>query len=91
MRRRKRERVGEVEPNSPRWTTVSDSPHITRREALAFLRRRLYDRELYRVWSNFEFTTANGLLYAIDALAIPTTVSGDQPPTARRLLAGKRA
>lgn len=59
-----------MEPNSPRWTTVSDSPHDHEREALAFLRRRLYDREPYRVWSNFEFTTANGLLYEVDALAI---------------------
>jgi serine/threonine protein kinase len=59
-----------VEASSPRWTTVSDSPHDHEREALAFLRRRLYDREPYRVWSNFEFTTAHGKLYEVDALAI---------------------
>lgn len=59
-----------VEANSSRWTTVADSPHDHEREALAFLRRRLPDREPYRVWSNFEFTTANGLLYEVDALAI---------------------
>lgn len=59
-----------MESNSPRWTTVSDSPHDHEREALAFLRRRLYDREPYRVWSNFEFTTPNGMLYEVDALAI---------------------
>jgi serine/threonine protein kinase len=59
-----------MEAGSPRWTTVSDSPHDHEREALAFLRRRLPDREPYRVWSNFEFTTANGKLYEVDALAI---------------------
>lgn len=59
-----------MEANSPRWTTVSDSPHDHEREALAFLRRRLYDREPYRVWSNFEFTAPSGALYEVDALAI---------------------
>lgn len=59
-----------MEASSRRWTTVSDSPHDHEREALAFLRRRLYDRDPYRVWSNFEFTTANGMLYEVDALAI---------------------
>ncbi len=59
-----------MDAGSPRWTTVSDSPHDHEREALAFLRRRLPDREPYRVWSNFEFTTANGKLYEVDALAI---------------------
>jgi hypothetical protein len=62
--------AGQLEPNSPRWTTVSDSPHDHEREALAFLRRRLYDREPYRVWSNFEFTAPSGALYEVDALAI---------------------
>ncbi|MGH9231175.1 MAG: NERD domain-containing protein [Acidimicrobiales bacterium] len=59
-----------MDASSSRWTTVSDSPHDHEREALAFLRRRLPDREPYRVWSNFEFTTANGKLYEVDALAI---------------------
>lgn len=59
-----------MDASSPRWTTVSDSPHDHEREALAFLRRRLLDREPYRVWSNFEFTTSNGKLYEVDALAI---------------------
>ena len=59
-----------MEPNSPRWTTVSDSPHDHEREALAFLRKRLYDREPYRVWSNFELTAPGGNLYEIDALAV---------------------
>ena len=59
-----------MDASSPRWTTVSDSPHDHEREALAFLRRRLPDREPYRVWSNFEFTTANGKLYEVDALAV---------------------
>ena len=71
-----------MEPNSPRDHGLT-VPTITRREALAFLRRRLYDREPYRVWSNFEFTTANGLLYAIDALAI--TDNGVRPTSHRPL------
>ena len=53
-----------------RWITVSDSPHDHEREALAWLRSRLPDREPYHVWANFEFTTQNGQLYEVDALAI---------------------
>lgn len=59
-----------MEANSPRWITVSDSPHDHEREALAFLRRRLPDRGPYRVWSNFEFTAPGGNLYEVDALVI---------------------
>lgn len=59
-----------MEPTSKRWTTVSDSPHDHEREALAFLRSRLYDRDPYRVWSNFEFVAPNGALYEVDALAV---------------------
>ena len=65
-----RGREEEVEANSPRWTTVSDSPHDHEREALAFLRRRLPDRDPYRVWTNFEFTAPGGNLYEVDALVI---------------------
>ena len=53
-----------------RWVTVSDSPHDHEREALAWLRQRLPDREPYHVWTNFEFTTHNGQLYEVDVLAI---------------------
>jgi serine/threonine protein kinase len=49
---------------------VSDSPHDHEREALAFLRRRLPDRDPYHVWSNFEFVAPNGNLYEIDALVL---------------------
>jgi serine/threonine protein kinase len=59
-----------VDANSPRWTTVADSPHDHEREALAFLRRRLPDRDPNRVWTNFEFTALSGALYEVDALAI---------------------
>jgi hypothetical protein len=59
-----------VETGSSRWTTVSDSPHDHEREALAFLRRRLPDREPYHVWSNLEFVARSGALYEVDALAI---------------------
>ena len=52
------------------WTTVSDSEHDHEREALAWLRSRLPDREPYHVWTNFEFTASNGRLYEVDALAI---------------------
>jgi hypothetical protein len=37
---------------------------------LAFLRRRLPDREPYHVWSNFEFVAPSGALYEVDALAV---------------------
>lgn len=56
--------------DSRRWITVSDSPHDHEREALAWLRERLPDREPYHVWTNFEFTTHNGQMYEVDALAI---------------------
>lgn len=59
-----------MDAESARWTTVADSPHDHEREALAFLRRRLPDREPYRVWSNFEFTAPSGALYEVDALAV---------------------
>lgn len=59
-----------MDATSKRWTTVTDSPHDHEREALAFLRRRLPDRDPYRVWSNFEFTAPNGKLYEVDALAV---------------------
>lgn len=52
------------------WTTVSDSPHDHEREALAWLKSRLPEREPYNVWTNFEFTTQNGQLYEVDALAV---------------------
>jgi hypothetical protein len=53
-----------------RWITVSDSPHDHEREALAWLRSRLPDREPFHVWTNFDFTTQDGHLYEVDALAI---------------------
>ncbi|MGH9230949.1 MAG: BREX system serine/threonine kinase PglW, partial [Acidimicrobiales bacterium] len=37
---------------------------------MAFLRRRLPDREPYQVWSNFEFVAPSGALYEVDALAV---------------------
>jgi len=52
------------------WTTVSDSAHDHEREALSWLRSRLPEREPYHVWTNFEFTTHNGQLYEVDALAV---------------------
>ncbi|QGG94363.1 BREX system serine/threonine kinase PglW [Actinomarinicola tropica] len=59
-----------MESNSPRWTTVSDSEHDHEREALAFLRSRLPDRDPIRVWSNFEFITHTGKVYEVDALIV---------------------
>lgn len=59
-----------MDASSPRWTPVSDSPHDQDREALAFVRRPLYDLDPYRVWANFAFTTPSGALHEVDALAI---------------------
>lgn len=59
-----------MEPNSKRWTTVSDSSFDHEREALAFLRRGLRDQDPNRGWSNFEFVTRNGSLYEVDALVV---------------------
>lgn len=63
----------QAEQGSWRWTTVSDSPHDHEREALAFLRRRLPDRDPYRAWANFEFVAPSGALYEVDALVITDT------------------
>ena len=52
------------------WTTVSDGAHDHEREALGWLRSHLPTREPYHVWTNFEFTTRNGQMYEVDALAI---------------------
>ena len=52
------------------WTTVSDASYDHERAALAWLRSRLPEREPYHVWANFEFTTLDGQLYEVDALAI---------------------
>lgn len=62
-----------MEASSERWVTVADSPHDHEREALAFLRGRLPDRDPVRVWSNFEFTTQDGRLYEVDALVVADT------------------
>lgn len=62
-----------MDASSQRWVTVADSPHDHEREALAFLRARLPDRDPYRVWSNFEFTAPGGQLYEVDALVVADT------------------
>lgn len=59
-----------MDSSASRWVTVSDSPHDHEREALAFLRRALPDRDPIRVWTNFEFTAPGGNLYEVDALVI---------------------
>ncbi|MCC6436028.1 MAG: NERD domain-containing protein, partial [Acidimicrobiales bacterium] len=59
-----------MEPNSKRWTTVSDSAFDHEREALAWLRRELKDQDPNRGWSNFEFASRNGSLYEVDALVL---------------------
>lgn len=56
--------------SAQRWTTVSDSSYDHEREALAFLRDRLPDREPIRAWSNFEFVARTGSLYEVDALVL---------------------
>lgn len=62
-----------MEASSQRWVTVADSPHDHEREALAFLRARLPDRDPFRVWTNFEFTAQGGQLYEVDALIVADT------------------
>ena len=52
------------------WTVVSDSDYDHEREALLWLRENLPKRRIYHGWVNFEFTTRNGQLYEVDALAI---------------------
>lgn len=59
-----------MDPNSQRWTTVSDSTFDHEREALAFLRRMLPDRDPIKVWSNFEFVAKSGAMYEVDALVV---------------------
>ncbi len=49
---------------------MSDSAFDHEREALAFLRRALPDRDPTRVWSNFEFVAGNGAMYEVDALVV---------------------
>ena len=47
-----------------------EAAHKRYQRALDRLRSRLPDREPYHVWTNFGFTTHNGQLYEVDALAI---------------------
>ncbi|MGH8910501.1 MAG: nuclease-related domain-containing protein [Egibacteraceae bacterium] len=56
-----------------RWTEVTASKFPHEREALAYLRERLPDREPFRVWSNFTFIGNDGRLSEVDALVVSPT------------------
>ena len=62
-----------VDTRSKRWITVADSDFDHEREALAFLRRTLPDRDPIQVWSNFEFVTRQGKRYEVDALIMTSS------------------
>lgn len=52
---------------------MADSDFDHEREALAFLRRALPDRDPIQVWSNFEFVTRQGKQYEVDALIMTSS------------------
>ena len=52
------------------WTQVTPSDYAWEREALAFLRTELPDREPYRAWSNFEFIAQDGSINEVDLLVL---------------------
>jgi serine/threonine protein kinase len=73
-----------------RWTAVTDSAYAWEADAIAFLRDRLPDSDVFRGWSNFEFVAQDGSVNEIDVLLLtptqlvlveiksqPGTVSGD--------------
>lgn len=55
-----------------RWTQVTPSEFPWEREALAFLKERLPDREPYAAWANFEFIR-NGTIGEVDVLVVAPT------------------
>lgn len=58
-------------PLSPaRWRKASESEFPWERDALQYLADQLPDREPVRLWSNFEFVSADGHLNEVDALVL---------------------
>jgi serine/threonine protein kinase len=55
---------------SDRWLEITPSQFPWEREALAFVRDRLPDRDPYRAWSNFEFIAEDGTVNEVDLLVL---------------------
>ena len=79
-----------MDARSPRWRQITPSQFAWEADALDFVRERLPDRDPYRAWANFEFTSGEGRVYEVDLLVFtpngtflveiksrPGTVSGD--------------
>ena len=91
-----------MDAKSPRWRQITPSQHAWEADALDYLRADLHDRDPYRAWSNFEFSSRDGRVYEVDALVItasgiflleiksrPGTVTGDSA-TWRWVTEGRR-
>ena len=59
-----------MDARSPRWRQITPSQHAWEADALDYLRNQLPDREPYKAWANFEFTSPEGRIYEVDALVI---------------------
>lgn len=53
-----------------RWHEIAPSEYPWEREALAWLRAQLPDREPWHVWTNFEFVDDGGRVNEVDALVL---------------------
>ncbi|MFY9343388.1 MAG: BREX system serine/threonine kinase PglW [Planctomycetota bacterium] len=56
--------------SAARWTQFNATPHPWEQDALHFLREQLADVEPNRVWSLFEFISAEGTIGEVDALVL---------------------
>lgn len=57
-----------MDHRSPRWITVTDSPHPRERAALDHIRAHLPDHPPFLAMSNFEFIAGDG---SINEIALP--------------------
>lgn len=55
---------------SARWVEVAASEFPWERDALAFIREGLPDRDPYRAWANLEFITPDGTINEVDLLVV---------------------
>jgi serine/threonine protein kinase len=62
-----------MDAKSPRWRQITPSQHAWEADALDYLRNQLPDREPYKAWANFEFTSPEGRVYEVDALVITSS------------------
>lgn len=56
--------------SASRWHVIAESNFAWEREALAWLREQLPDREPWHVWTNFEFIDDEGRVNEVDALIL---------------------